>query len=164
MGEGSSGCRQGSGLETAKAISDSFRKDLIEELGKNGITFVFPAALGPAELHGALKTALQHGIDLLATSLQADLDQLVGDMDANGWGTPTDKARMMRIVVKNEQMIRLWKAAALLEAETGRNWKMGFAKPNSYKFIGGPAYEQLREGLLAKEIFTGQRRARRPAR
>lgn len=162
--DGATDCRRGNGGDVARSIEEGLRKDIVEELIKNGITIVFPGATGPAEVYGALKTALQHGIDLLATSMQADLDQLVQDMDGNGWGTPTDKARKMRIIIKNEQLIKLWKTAALLEAESGRNWKMGFSKPNSYKFIGGPAYEKLREGLLAKEIFTGQRRDRKPAR
>lgn len=158
MADGSSDCRKGSGQEAINKLEASIRQDIIEELVKNGIVMVFPVATNPAELYGALKTALQHGIDQLAISMQEDMDQLMQDMGQPGWGTQVDKARMARIIANNERMLKLWKAAALLEAENGGNWaKTG---PASYKFVGGPAYEKLKEGLQAKEIFTGNSRRR----
>lgn len=159
MADGSSDCRKGSGQDAINKLEASIRQDIIEELVKNGITMVFPVATNPAELYGALKTALQHGIDQLAISMQEDLNQLMQDMGEPGWGTQVDKVRMARIIAHNERMLRLWKAAALLEAENGGNWAR--LDKTSYKFVGGPAYTQLREGLQAKEIFTGNSRKRR---
>lgn len=162
MADGSSDCRKGSGQEAINKLEASIRQDIVEELLKNGVVMVFPAATNPAEVYGALKTALQHSIDQLAIGMQADLDQVMRDMGEPGWGTPVDKARMARIVANNERMLKLWKAAALIEADNGGNWaNIG---GSSYKFVGGPAYNSLRDGLLAKEIFTGQRRAGKPAR
>jgi hypothetical protein len=160
MGLGSTDCVNGSGAQIVVKLAMNMREDILQEAGKKAVVFVFPPAAGPAEVYSALRTALTYGIDQLAIGMQADIADLMRDMDSAGWGTPYDKARMMRMIVEDERRLRIWKEAALKEAAAGTNWKM--TGKNGYKFIGGPAYEQLGESLLLKEIFTGQRKSFSP--
>ena len=119
----------------------SLRHDIIEELVKNSIVMVFPVATAPAELYGVLKTVLQYGVQQLQLEMQEDLAQTMQGMLNPGWGTPVNKARMMRMIVKDEQLLKIWKEDALLEAETGNNWAITDVSllTTSYTFIGGPA-------------------------
>ncbi|HCC46514.1 MAG TPA: hypothetical protein DEQ38_00095 [Elusimicrobia bacterium] len=155
-GLGSADCRNGSGLEASVKLAMNMREDILQDMGGKAVVFVFPATAGPAALYSALRTALTYGIDQLAIGMQEDLSRMMKEMDSPGWGTPYDKARMMRMVVQDEKSLRTWKTAALGEAAQGINWKK--SGKNGYKFNGGPAYDQLRNSLLLKEIFTGQRK------
>jgi hypothetical protein len=156
MGLGSTDCVNGSGAQIAVKLAMNMREDILQEAGKKAVVFVFPPAAGPAEVYSALRTALTYGIDQLAIGMQADISNMMREMDSNGWGTPYDKAKMMRMIIEDERQIRIFKAAALKEAAAGSNWKK--SGKNGYKFVGGPAYDQLSDSLLLKEIFTGQKR------
>ena len=152
------GCIQGTPKDALDKMKATLRKTILEDSVKAGIVLVFPPAASVVAIYELLQPFTEQSVVQLTLDMQEDLALKMKEMEANDWGTPVAKARMMRVIVKDEELIKIWKAAALLEAQTGKNWsKTG---KNSYEFMGGPAYQQLREGLEGKEIFTGQARKR----